>query len=120
MKSILFFAAFFAAVTLAAQSRAGTPEMVFVRGGTFTMGSPATEGNRYDNEGTQHQVTVSSFYIGKYEVTQKEYQDVMGNNPAEHKGALFPVENVNWYEAVRYCNRRSIKEGLTPAYILND
>jgi formylglycine-generating enzyme required for sulfatase activity len=79
-KAVFFCAAFFLMFILNAQSRAAAGEFVFVQGGTFTMGSPASEQSRYDNEGPEHQVTVSGFYIGKYEVTQKEYYDVMGIN----------------------------------------
>jgi formylglycine-generating enzyme required for sulfatase activity len=95
--------------------------MVRINGGTFTMGSPANEPER--NSGgdieVQHQVTVSSFYMGKYEVTQKEYQEVMGTNPSKFKGNNLPVEQVSWYDAVEYCNKRSQREGLTPAYIID-
>jgi len=59
---------------------------------------------------------VSSFYMGKYEVTQKEYQELMGKNPNNFKGDNMPVETVSWYDAIEYCNKRSQKEGLTPAY----
>jgi formylglycine-generating enzyme required for sulfatase activity len=69
-----------------------------------------------DEEGPQHRVTVGSFYMGKYEVTQKEYQALMGRNPSEFKGDNLPVEHVSWYDAVNYCNARSRSEGLTPAY----
>jgi formylglycine-generating enzyme required for sulfatase activity len=93
--------------------------MVRINGGTFTMGSPASEVDRRDNEGPQHRVTVSSFYMGKYEVTQKEYQEVMGTNPSYFKGDNLPVEQVSWFDAVNYCNRLSQKEGLTPAYTIN-
>jgi formylglycine-generating enzyme required for sulfatase activity len=92
--------------------------MVLINGGTFTMGSPANEPERESNE-IQHQVTVSSFYMGKYEVTQAEYRAVMGTNPSEFKGDNLPVENVTWYEAVEYCNRLSRQEGRTPAYTIN-
>ncbi|GBU26785.1 hypothetical protein R84B8_00298 [Treponema sp. R8-4-B8] len=94
-------------------------DMVRIQGGTFTMGSPANEPDRFRGEGPQHQVTVSGFNMGKYEVTQKEYQEVMGANPSYFKGDNLPVENVNWSDAVEYCNRRSLKEGLTPAYTIN-
>jgi formylglycine-generating enzyme required for sulfatase activity len=92
--------------------------MVRIQGGSFTMGSPSSEAGWGDDE-TQHQVTVSSFYMGKYEVTQKEYQAVMGTNPSSFKGDNLPVENVSWYDAVNYCNALSKKEGLTPAYTVN-
>ena len=69
-----------------------------------------------DDEKPVHEVTVSSFYMGKYEVTQEEYQTVMGSNPCNRKGDRMPVESVTWYDAVEYCNRLSKKEGLTPCY----
>jgi formylglycine-generating enzyme required for sulfatase activity len=95
----------------------GVPEgFVLVEGGTFTMGSPSNEPDRYSDEGPQHQVTVKSFYMGKYEVTQREWREVMGNNPSNFKGDTLPVEQVSWFEAVEYCNKRSVKEGLSPAY----
>ena len=81
------------------------------------MGSPDSEAGRYDNE-VQHKVTVSSFKMSKYQVTQKEYEEVMGNNLSFFKGSNLPVERVSWYEAIEYCNKRSIKEGLTPAYTI--
>jgi len=64
-------------------------------------------------------VTLPDFYIGKYEVTQKEWSQVMGNNPSEFKGDDLPVETVSWYDCVEYCNNRSIKEGLRPCYNIN-
>jgi formylglycine-generating enzyme required for sulfatase activity len=89
--------------------------LVFVEGGTFTMGSLENEPSRGSDE-ILHDVTVSSFYMGKYEVTQKEWLELMGNNPSYFKGDTLPVEQVNWNDAIEYCNRRSLKEGLTPAY----
>src|SRR5262249_21780978 len=55
-------------------------------------------------------------YIGKYEVTQKEWVEVMGSNPSKFKGDNLPVETVSWYDCVEYCNKRSAKEGFKPAY----
>ena len=101
------------------QAGAAPDGFVRVEGGTFTMGSPANEPGRRDNEGPQRQITVSSFYMGKYEVTQKEYQEVMGKNPSYFKGDNLPVEMVTWFDAVEYCNKRSQREGLTPAYTIN-
>jgi formylglycine-generating enzyme required for sulfatase activity len=91
---------------------------VRINGGTFTMDSPASEAGRYDGE-VQHTVRVSSFYLGKHEVTQKEWRDVMGTNPSYFKGDNLPVEKVSWFDAIEYCNRRSVKEGLTPAYTIS-
>jgi formylglycine-generating enzyme required for sulfatase activity len=73
------------------------------------------DSGRYDNE-TQHRVTVSGFYMSRYEVTQAEYEVVMGTNPGSFKDSKLPVEMVSWYDAVEYCNARSRKEGLMPAY----
>jgi len=104
------------AQTAQTQQTASIPtNMVYIQGGTFMMGSPIIEPS-HDNDEIQHQVTVSSFFMGKYEVTQKEYQEVMGINPSNFKGDNFPVENVSWYDAIEYCNKRSQKEGLTPVY----
>jgi Uncharacterized conserved protein len=83
------------------------PENLLVKGGTFTN----TKSNYYGKS-----VTISSFYIGKYEVTQKEWIEVMGSNPSQFKGDNLPVEMATWYECVEYCNKRSIKEGLKPYY----
>jgi formylglycine-generating enzyme required for sulfatase activity len=96
------------------QPQPGQPLANFVRveGGTFRMGS--ADGR--DEEQPLHTVTVKSFSIGKYAVTQKEWQEVIGNNPSFFKGDNLPVENVGWYKAVDYCNKRSLKEGLTSAY----
>ena len=68
------------------------------------------------------------FYMCDHEVTQKEYQDIMGANPSKFKtnpdkGEIQenrPVERVSWFDAIEYCNKRSIKEGLTPCYKAND
>ncbi|MDI9529909.1 MAG: formylglycine-generating enzyme family protein [Candidatus Cloacimonadota bacterium] len=85
---------------------------VYVEGGSFMMGS--IHGSK--DEKPVHQVTVSPFWIGKYEVTQAEWKEVMDSNPSNWKGDQLPVEQVSWYDAVDYCNKRSIKEGLTPCY----
>ncbi|MBP3361722.1 MAG: SUMF1/EgtB/PvdO family nonheme iron enzyme [Clostridia bacterium] len=92
--------------------------MVLIKGGTFTMGSPASEYER-DNDEVQHEVTVSDFYMSPTEVSQKEYQSLMGNNPSENKGDNLPVENITWYDAIAYCNALSKSEGLTEVYIVD-
>ena len=94
-------------------------DMIWINGGTFTMGSPAAESGRSGNEGPQRQVTLSSFYIGRYEITQAEYQEIMGANPSSFKGQDLPVETVSWFDAIDYCNRRSEKEGLIPVYTIS-
>ncbi|MFC9708688.1 formylglycine-generating enzyme family protein [Paenibacillus sp. NPDC056933] len=81
--------------------------LIFVEGGTFKNSKSNFAGR---------DVTLSNFYIGKYEVTQKEWAEVMGNNPSGFKGDQLPVEMVSWYDVVEYCNKRSIQEGLKPHY----
>jgi TolB-like protein len=93
-------------------ARAVPANMVLVEGGTFLMGS----NNGDDDEKPVHRVTVGSFLMGKYEVTQKEWRDVMGSDPSRFRGDNLPVEQVSWYDAVEYCNKLSTKEGLSPAY----
>ncbi|MBO1046693.1 MAG: SUMF1/EgtB/PvdO family nonheme iron enzyme [Dolichospermum sp. DEX182a] len=86
-------------------------EMVEIPGGTFIMGSPASEAGRSNHESPQHQVTVPSFYMGKYELTQAQYQVIMGANPAYSKGDNRPVERVSWNNAVEFCKKLSQKTG---------
>jgi len=88
---------------------------VLIEGGIFEMGSPDTEAWRSEDE-ILHTVTVSNFYMSIYEVTQTEYSEIVGNNPSSFKSDELPVENVTWLDAIRYCNARSEKEGLTPVY----
>jgi len=95
----------------------GLIDMIFVEGGTFQMGNPS--GGASD-ERPVHSVTLSDFYIGKHEVSQKEYKAVMGSNPSNFKGDNLPVERVSWFNAVEFCNKLSIREGLTPVYSINN
>ena len=88
-----------------------TLDMVEIPGGTFIMGSPKSEAKRGSNEGPQHQVTVPSFYMGKYELTQVQYQAIIGTNPSNFKGDNRPVERVSWNNAVEFCKKLSQKTG---------
>jgi formylglycine-generating enzyme required for sulfatase activity len=95
-------------------------DMVRIPAGTFTMGSPTGEPGRLTNE-TQHQVTLTrAICVSKYEVTQAQWQAVMGWNESYFPGANRPVEKVSWYDVVSYCNQRSTGEGLTPAYAITN
>lgn len=91
--------------------------LVLLEGGTFTMGSPDSERQRESDE-VPHEVTICSFYVSPYEVSQKEYEEIMGKNPSHFKGDDLPVENVTWQDAVEYCNRLSESRGFTPVYTL--
>ena len=99
------------------QPKAAIIEMLAVEGGTFTMGDTWNEGN--PDEKPTHTVTLSSFRIAKTEVTQKQWTTVMGTNPSKLAGENKPVETVSWYNATVFCNKLSIREGLTPCYAIN-
>ena len=78
-------------------------DMLWLDPATFTMGSPKEELGRYSDE-VQHQVTLTQgYWLGKYEVTQAQYEAVMGTNPSYYKGADLPVETVSWNDAMEFC-----------------
>ncbi|MBN1847182.1 MAG: SUMF1/EgtB/PvdO family nonheme iron enzyme, partial [Deltaproteobacteria bacterium] len=88
-------------------------KFVYIFPGTFTMGSPANEKDRDDNE-LQHQVTLTKgFYMQTTEVTQGQWKDVMGNNPSYFKncGDDCPLESISWNDAQEFINRLNRKEG---------
>ncbi len=89
-------------------------EMVSIPEGNFTMGSPKEEPARFSDESPQHEVTVPAFFMGKYTVTQAQWQAVaylpqvnreLKPDPSKFKGANKPVEQVSWYDAVEFCQR---------------
>ncbi len=85
--------------------------MVWIRPGTFTMGSPSNEKGRQTDEGPQTKVTISrGFLMSKYEVTQAQYKAVMGSNPSYFKGDNKPVGKVTWHDAVDYCAKLTEQE----------
>ncbi|MEM7725498.1 MAG: formylglycine-generating enzyme family protein [Cyanobacteria bacterium P01_A01_bin.45] len=103
-----------------------TLEMVAIPGGTFIMGSPEDEAERYDDESPQHQVTVQPFFMGKYPITQAQWRVVANmkhlrvncdlepepsNFKGDNKGDNLPVEKVSWYDAVEFCDRLSQHTG---------
>jgi formylglycine-generating enzyme required for sulfatase activity len=93
-----------------------TLDMVAIRGGTFTMGSPETEAESRNSERPQHEVTVPPFSMGKYPITQAQWRSVaaltqinreLKPNPSHFKGDDLPVESISWYDAVEFCDRLS-------------
>lgn len=93
--------------------------LIRLEGGTFVMGSPEGERQREPDE-VSHEVEISAFYIDPFEVTQRDYETVMGENPSYFQGENLPVDSVTWYEAAEYCNRLSEARGLTPVYAIGD
>lgn len=89
----------------------GGMEFVYIEGGTFIMGSKPDEKERRDDE-AQHEVTVYSYWIGRYEVTQKEYMSVTGNNPSSFKGDNLPVEKVKLKDVLEFCRIFSVKNNV--------
>ena len=106
-------------------------DMVFVQSGTFQMGGQYPKESSILNFAALpiHSVTLSSFYIDKYEVTYELWTEVYkwamthgytdltaGGNGSDPVGSNNPVTDVNWYDVVKWCNARSEREGLTPVY----
>jgi formylglycine-generating enzyme required for sulfatase activity len=91
-----------------------TLEMVGLPAGQFLMGSPDSDPDASDSEKPQHQVKVNSFAIGKYLITQAQYEAVMGNNPSHFKNnPQNPVEQVSWDDAQAFCQKLSQITGKT-------
>ena len=87
-------------------------EMVLIEGGCFNIGSPESEPLRGHNE-KQHQVCVDDFYLGKYEVTQAQWQAVMGSNPSKFHGDNLPVEQVSYLDIQQFIARLNQQTGKT-------
>ena len=89
-----------------------TFEMIAVKGGTFTMGCTSEQGGDCDNdEKPTHNVTLSDYYIGKFEVTQELWKAVMGSNPSNWKGDNLPVETVSWNDVQKFIEKLNQKTG---------
>ena len=93
-------------------------DLMLIPGGTFTMGSPEDELGRYSDEGPQHDVTVPTFLMGRYAITQAQWRTIatrtnlkvkitLDPDPSEFKGDDRPVEKVSWHDAVEFCQRLS-------------
>jgi formylglycine-generating enzyme required for sulfatase activity len=91
-----------------------TLKLVRIRPGKFMMGSPDSEQGHDGNEGPQHEVAISkSFYMGVTEVTQAQYEAVMGTNPSKFNGSANPVDTVSWDDCTSFCRKLSEKTGKT-------
>ena len=87
-------------------------DMMYVKGGTFIMGATSEQGSdAHSDEKPTHRVTLSNFYIGKYEVTQALWQAVMGSNPSNWKGDDLPVESVSWDDCQTFIRKLNALTG---------
>lgn len=114
---------FYRVVGLSQTNNPIPPGMVLIPAGSFQMGDTFNEGESY--ELPVHTVYVSGFYMDKYEVTKALWDQVKGwnggngytyDNPGSGKGTNHPVQSIDWYDMVKWCNARSEMEGRTPAY----
>ncbi len=109
------------AITSGTYTISAPSNFIYVPGGTFTMGN--THGSGSSDELPTHTVTLNSYYIGKYEVTQAEYSQYMqpGSSWTSNYGlgGNYPAYYVSWYAILKYCNLRSMAEGLTPVYSIS-
>ncbi len=88
-------------------------DMVLIPEGEFIMGAPESEEFSRDSERLQHKVTVPTFFMGRYPVTQQQWQAIMGENPSRFGGDKLPVERVSWNKAKEFCNALSEKTSRT-------
>jgi formylglycine-generating enzyme len=130
--SLIFVVAVFAfAAAAGKQGNQNQPlvEMVWIEPGTFMMGASADLDDNALYIEFRHEVTLTKgFYMGKYPITQGQYQAVMGSNSSYFKNkpaageaqAKRPVESVSWYAALVFCNKLSVSEGLQPVYVISE
>jgi formylglycine-generating enzyme required for sulfatase activity len=98
-------------------------DFVLIPSGSFEMGFPSSEEGRYDDEGPRRRVKISQgFYLGKYEVTQGQWESVMGSNPSKFKncGKDCPVEKVSWEDVQKFIKKLNVREGCSTSSVLPD
>jgi len=89
-------------------------KLILIPAGEFMMGTPKKEAGRVNDESPQRRVRITKpFYLGVHEVTQEQYQKIMGKNPSMFKGGTRPVDTISWDDAMEFCRKLSAKEGLT-------
>jgi len=94
--------------------------MLSIPAGSFLMGSPSDESGRYWDEGPQRTVNISAFQMSETEVTQKQWEDVIGRNDCYFSGDDHPVELVTWFDCVSFCNKLSQTDGYTQCYTMTN
>lgn len=96
---------------LISNNSAAAIEMVEIPAGSFLMGSPTSEESHFASESPQHKVTLKTFWMSKFPITQAQWVMVMGDNPSHFKGEDLPVECVSWHDAMEFCRRLSEQTG---------
>lgn len=92
-------------------------EIVYIPNGTFKMGSPVSENDHFNDEEPQHQVTIKSFYMGKYPVTQAQWHTVIGSNSSHFKDANLPIDRVSWDEAQEFLLKLNTLASVRASFI---
>ncbi|ASB48783.1 formylglycine-generating enzyme family protein [Alkalitalea saponilacus] len=110
MKKFFFYLALMPVLILSGCKKDASNELILINGGEFKNEHSYFFGK---------DIVVKDFFLSKYEITQKEWIEVMGYNPSQFSGDNLPVDMVSWYECILYCNRRSEVEGFTPYYIVD-
>ncbi len=106
-------------MSIAAALAAGTPvavgadEMVPVAGGSFLMGDPAGADVTAQ---PAHEVKLKDFYLARREISQREWMEIMGDHPFSRRGEYLPADCISWYDAIEFCNAKSVKEGRRVVY----
>ena len=112
MRLLAFSAAALLSFAAAGGDAASDMKMVLIKGGTFEMGSASGE----KDQAPSRKVKIDDFYMDAKEVSQASYSSLIGVNPSKFLNTKNPVERTKWSDAARYCNARSLKEGLKPCY----
>ncbi len=94
--------------------------MLSIPAGSFLMGSPSDEEGRYSDEGPQRTVHISAFKMSETEVTEKQWENVMGWNDSHFSGDERPVERVTWFDCVSFCNKLSQADGYAQFYTMTN
>lgn len=108
---------------LASRCRTLSLALALIPAGCFARGLVQVPPHSYtavdERTGIKVDIRIDAFLISPTEITQNEYRAVMASNPSEYQGDELPVQNASWWDAIRYCNLRSVREGLHPCYDLS-
>ena len=124
--TLIFASAF--AISACGFEESDDPGLAWIEPGKFTMGSDLTDDSDLAplSASLAHQVTLTKgFYMSRFTITQRQYYSIMRDKPSvfptnfDQGGGNVPVEGVSWYDAIVFCNRLSIRDGLAPVYSIS-